>query len=202
MRHGKRIKKLGRKKAHRVALLRNLCRALFIYERIKTTLQKAKEARRLVERLIEFAKKGDLSAKRYIYRHIPDHKLVKIVCEDIAPKFANRTGGYTRIYHLGPRLGDGAEMAILELTEKSEPEIVDLRRKLIERRSLPEEAGEKEKKEKPQKEKVKKETLKEKKEEKITRKEKVKKEKPKKKKKKEKREKKKEKRIKKKHRKR
>ncbi|MEO0136555.1 MAG: 50S ribosomal protein L17 [candidate division WOR-3 bacterium] len=154
MRHGKKIKKLGRKKAHRLALLKNLCRALFIFEKIKTTLPKAKEARRLAEHIIEYAKKNTLAARRFIYRFIPDHKLVKIICEDIAPKFANRVGGYTRIYRLGPRLGDGAEMAVLELTEKSEPEKIDQRRKLIERRVLPEEKKiAKEKKEKPKKEK-------------------------------------------------
>uniref|UniRef100_A0A7C6AG51 Large ribosomal subunit protein bL17 n=1 Tax=candidate division WOR-3 bacterium TaxID=2052148 RepID=A0A7C6AG51_UNCW3 len=154
MRHGKKVKKLGRKKAHRLALLRNLCRALFIFEKIETTLPKAKEARRLAEHLIEYAKKNTLAAKRFIYRFIPDHKLVKIVCDEIAPKFANRQGGYTRIYRLGPRLGDGAEMAILELIEKSEPEKIDQRRRLIEHRWLPE----KEKKEeKPKKEKPKKE---------------------------------------------
>ncbi len=159
MRHGDKVKKLGRKKAHRVALLRNLCRALFIFEKIKTTLPKAKEARRIAERLIEFAKENSLSAKRFIYRFISDHRLVKIICDEIAPKFADRQGGYTRIYHLGPRLGDGAEMAILELTEKSEPGIIDERRKLIERGYIPKE----EKKEKkPKKEKPKKEEKKEK----------------------------------------
>ncbi|MEO0142078.1 MAG: 50S ribosomal protein L17 [candidate division WOR-3 bacterium] len=164
MRHGKRIKKLGRKKAHRVALLRNLCRALFIFEKIKTTIQKAKEARRLAERLIDIAKRGDLSARRYIYRYLCDHKLVKIVCDEIAPKFTNRIGGYTRIYHLGPRLGDGAEMAILELTEKSEPETLNLRRKLIEHRYIAKVEGKKEKKEKVKKEKVTKEAAKKEKE--------------------------------------
>ncbi len=159
MRHGKKVKKLGRKKAHRLALLRNLCRALFIFEKIKTTLPKAKEARRLAEHLIEYAKKNTVATKRFIYRFIPDHKLVKILCDEIAPKFANRQGGYTRIYRLGPRLGDGAEMAILELIEKSEPEKIDQRRKLIEHRWLPD----KEKKaEKPKKEKPKKEEKKEK----------------------------------------
>lgn len=155
MRHGKKLKKLGRKKAHRLALLRNLCRALFIFERIKTTLQKAKEARRMAERLIEFAKKNNLAAKRHIYRFIPDHKLVKIICGDIAPKFTERHGGYTRIYRLGPRLGDGAEMVILELTELSDEAAITNRRKLIERGHLPEEKGKKEKprKEKPRKEK-------------------------------------------------
>jgi len=155
MRHGRRVKKLGRKKEHRLALLKNLCRALFIYEKIETTLQKAKEARRLAEHLIEFAKKNDLAAKRRIYRFIPDHKLVKIICDEIGPRFSERQGGYTRIYRLGPRLGDGAEMAILELVEQSEPDAIDARRKLIERRALVEEKPKKEKKkkEKPKKEK-------------------------------------------------
>ncbi len=157
MRHGDKVKKLGRKKAHRLALLRNLCRALFIFEKIKTTLPKAKETRKLAERLINFAKVNDLSAKRFIYRFIPDHKLVKIICNEIAPKFANRQGGYTRIFRLGPRLGDGAEMAILELTEKSEPGIIDERRKLIERRYIPEVEKKEKKEKKPKKEKPKKE---------------------------------------------
>ncbi|MEO0185391.1 MAG: 50S ribosomal protein L17 [candidate division WOR-3 bacterium] len=159
MRHGRKLKKLGRKKAHRLALLRNLCRALFIFEKIKTTLPKAKEAKRMAERLIEFAKENTLSARRFIYRFIPDHKLVKIVCDEIAPKFVNRQGGYTRIYKLGPRLGDGAEMAILELTEKSEPGAIDERRKLIEHRYM---AKEEKKEKKPKKEKPRKEEKKEK----------------------------------------
>lgn len=157
MRHGNKVKKLGRKKAHRLALLRNLCRALFIFEKIKTTLPKAKETRKLAERLINFAKANNLSAKKFIYRFIPDHKLVKSICNEIAPKFANRQGGYTRIFRLGPRLGDGAEMAILELTEKSEPGIIDERRKLIERRYIPEVEKKEKKEKKPKKEKPKKE---------------------------------------------
>jgi large subunit ribosomal protein L17 len=155
MRHGDRVKKLGRNKEHRLAMLKNLCRSLFIFEQIKTTLPKAKEARRLAEHLIEFAKKDDLSAKRFIYRFIPDHKLVKIICDEIGPRFANRQGGYTRIYRLGPRLGDGAEMAILELVEQSDPSAIALRRKLIERRKLVEvETKKQKKKEKPKKEKI------------------------------------------------
>jgi len=162
MRHGDKVKKLGRKKAHRLALLRNLCRALFVFEKIKTTLPKAKEARRMAERLIGFAKENTLAAKRFIYSFIPDHKLVKIICDEIAPKFADRQGGYTRIFKLGPRLGDGAEMAILELSEKSEPGIIDERRKLIERRYIPKEEKKEKKEKKPKKEKPKKEEKKEK----------------------------------------
>lgn len=175
MRHGKKVKKLGRKKAHRRALLKNLCRALFIFERIRTTLVKAKETRKMAERIIETAKPNDLAAKRHIYRLIPDHKLVSIITTEIAPKFKDTKGGYTRIYRLGPRMGDGAEMAILELIALSDETTITNRRKLIERRHLPAEKAKKEKekkepagkpvpkksgekdKEKPKKEKTKKE---------------------------------------------
>jgi len=169
MRHGKRVKKLGRTKEHRRALLKNLCRSLFIFEKIRTTLPKAKATRQVAERLIEFAKRNDLAAKRQIYRHIPDHKLVKIICEEIGPKFTDRAGGYTRIYRLGPRLGDGAEMALLELVEQSDAAMITQRRKLVERRQLTEIKKEKEKKskEKP-KEKKQKSKPPEKKEEKKT----------------------------------
>ena len=109
----------------------------------------------MAEHIIEFAKKNDLAAKRAIFRYIPDHKLVKIICEEIGPNFANRQGGYRRIYRLGPRLGDGAEMAILELVEQNEPAVIDTRRKLIERRVLHEEKSkEKSKKAKSEKEKA------------------------------------------------
>jgi len=153
MRHGNRVKKLGRTKEHRRALLRNLCRSLFIFEKIKTTLPKAKVARQVAERLIEFAKRNDLAAKRHIYRYIPDHKLVKIICDEIGPKFANRSGGYTRIVRMGPRLGDGAEMVILELVEQTDASVITQRRKLIERRRLAEPKKEKKSKEKKIKDK-------------------------------------------------
>lgn len=159
MRHGNRNKKLGRKREHRKALLSNLCRALFIHEKIRTTLSKAKEARRTAERLIEFAKQNTLAAKRTIYRYIPDHKLVKIICEEIGPKFIDRHGGYTRIYRLGPRLGDGAEMAIIELVEQSDETTVTTRRKLIQRRTVQPEKPKKEKQKKTRPEKAKKEPV-------------------------------------------
>lgn len=155
MRHGRRVKKLGRTKEHRRALMKNLCRSLFIFEKIRTTLPKAKATRQVAERLIEFAKRNDLAAKRQIYRQIPDHKLVKIICEEIGPKFADRPGGYTRIYRLGPRLGDGAEMALLELVEQSDAAMITQRRKLIERRQLSEAKKEKKSKEKPKEKKPK-----------------------------------------------
>ncbi|MDH4210259.1 MAG: 50S ribosomal protein L17 [candidate division WOR-3 bacterium] len=166
MRHGNRVKKLGRTREHRRALMKNLCRSLFIFEKIKTTLPKAKATRQVAERLIEFAKRNDLSAKRHIYRYIPDHKLVKIICEEIGPKFTERAGGYTRIYRIGPRLGDGAEMALLELVEQSDAAVISQRRKLIERRQLAETKKEKKPKEKKVKEKKSKTKPEEKKEEK------------------------------------
>lgn len=152
MKHGIKHRKLGRKNKHRWALIRNQCRALFVFEKITTTLPKAKETRSLAERLIQFAKRGDLSARRHIYRFVPDHKLVKIICDEIAPRFANRNGGYTRIYRLGPRLGDGAEMAVLQLTEISKPDDLERRRKLIERRRVTTEGQKKTKAAKVQKE--------------------------------------------------
>jgi len=169
MRHGDRVKKLGRKKEHRQMLLRNLCRSLFIHEKIRTTIGKAKEARRLADHLIEYAKSNDLAAKRTIYRFIPDHKLVKIICDEIGPRFTQRQGGYTRIYRLGPRLGDGAEMAILELVEQGDAGTIAARRKFIERRHVVEVESKKEKKKKekekkpkePKEKKVKEKKLKE-----------------------------------------
>jgi large subunit ribosomal protein L17 len=155
MRHGDRVKKLGRTREHRRALLRNLCRSLFIFEKIRTTLPKAKVARQMAERLIEHAKRNDLAARRQIYRYIPDHKIVKIICDEIGPKFAARSGGYTRIHRIGPRLGDGAEMVFLELVEQSDASVISQRRKLIERRQAHEPKKEKKPKEKKPKAKIK-----------------------------------------------
>ena len=114
----------------------------------------------MAERLIGFAKQNTLAAKRNLYRYIPDHKLVKILCDEIGPKFTDRQGGYTRIYRLGPRFGDGAEMAIIELVERSDDETLVQRRKLIQRRALVEATAKKDKKkkEKTKKARVKKET--------------------------------------------
>ena len=115
MRHRKSGRKLGRTASHRKATLANLSMALFEHTSIKTTLSKAKEARRTVERLITFAKRGDLHARRQVARTINDKLVLKKLFEEIAPKYADRNGGYTRIISLGQRQGDGAELAILEL---------------------------------------------------------------------------------------
>ncbi len=120
MRHGRKIKKLGRKWAHRKALLRNLLGALFTHERIKTTVAKAKEARRLADRLITFAKENTLAARREVRRFLSDESLVHKLFNEIAPRLNDRKSGYTRIFRLGHRAGDAAEMVILELVARKE----------------------------------------------------------------------------------
>jgi large subunit ribosomal protein L17 len=117
MRHRVAHRKLGRITPHRIALLRNLATALFEKERIRTTLPKAKELRPFAERLITLAKREDnrLHARRLAARHIQDPAVVKKLFDTIGSRFATRPGGYTRILRLGPRKGDGAEMAYLEL---------------------------------------------------------------------------------------
>ena len=115
MRHLKSGRKLGRTASHRKALLANLATEVFRHKSIVTTTPKAKEARSSVERLITFAKKGDLAARRQVLRSIRDKAVVKELFETIAPRFAERNGGYTRIIKLGSRNGDNAPLAILEL---------------------------------------------------------------------------------------
>lgn len=117
MRHRVAYRKLGRITSHRVALLRNLATALFERERIRTTLIKAKELRPYAERLITLAKRDDggLQARRAVLRDIHDRGIVKKLFDTLGARFATRPGGYTRILRLGPRRGDGAEMAIVEL---------------------------------------------------------------------------------------
>ena len=120
MRHRRDHRKLSRTAAHRRALLRNLVTALFQYERIETTVAKAKEARRLGERLITFAKRGDVAARRQVLTVVRDKAVVHKLFAEIAPRFAERQGGYTRILKLGPRPGDAAPMAVIELVEQAE----------------------------------------------------------------------------------
>lgn len=100
-------------------MLRNLVTSLFDNESVRTTEAKAKEARRLAERMVSFAKRGDLHARRQVLRHINNQDIVKKLFDSIAPRFEGRDGGYTRIIKLGQRHGDAAPVAILELTEKS-----------------------------------------------------------------------------------
>jgi large subunit ribosomal protein L17 len=117
MRHRVAHRKLGRITPHRRALLRNLATALFERERIRTTLPKAKELRPFAEKLITLAKRDDnrLHARRLAARQLQSPAVVKKLFDTIGARFATRPGGYTRILRLGPRQGDGAEMAYLEL---------------------------------------------------------------------------------------
>ena len=115
MRHRKTITKLNRTASHRNALMSNLATQLFEHKKIHTTKAKAKAARPVVERLITFAKKGDLASRRRVLKTVRDKVVVKQLFDEIAPTFEKRSGGYTRIIKLGQRQGDGAEMAFLEL---------------------------------------------------------------------------------------
>ena len=108
-------RKLGVKSAHRQSMLRNLVTDLFRYGRIQTTDCRAKEARREAEKMITIAKKGDLHARRQAIAYIKDEDFVTKLFDEIAPKYAERHGGYTRILKLGPRQGDVAESVFLEL---------------------------------------------------------------------------------------
>ncbi|HPR24579.1 MAG TPA: 50S ribosomal protein L17 [Bacillota bacterium] len=108
-------KKLGRDSAHRKSMLRNLVTDLLREERISTTNDRAKEARRQAEKMITLAKRGDLHARRQVMAYVYDEDVVKKLFDDIAPKYADRNGGYTRILKLGPRQGDSAEVVFLEL---------------------------------------------------------------------------------------
>jgi len=120
MRHRKDHRKLSRTSSHRRALLRNLVTSLIEHERIETTLAKAKEARRVGERMITFAKRGDLHARRHVARYVHGESNVKKLFDTVAPWYETRNGGYTRILKLGRRLGDAGEMALLELVKSPE----------------------------------------------------------------------------------
>ena len=110
--------RLGGGPAHERLLLANLAAALFTHKRITTTETKAKRLRPLAERLITFAKRGDLAARREVLKDIPDRDIVARLFHEIGPRFAERQGGYTRILKLGPRAGDGAAMARIELVDR------------------------------------------------------------------------------------
>jgi len=108
-------RKFGRDSSARKALFKSVLTALFDKERIETTEAKAKEISGLADKMITLAKRGDLHARRQVLEMIMDETVVKKLFETIAPKYKDRQGGYTRVLKLGPRLGDAAPMAILEL---------------------------------------------------------------------------------------
>jgi large subunit ribosomal protein L17 len=117
MRHLKQGRKLGRTTAHRKALLRNLATALLEHERIITTEPKAKEVRRVADKLVTLGKRGNLHARRQALQVVHSNAVVQKLFNDIAPRFAGRQGGYTRILRLGYRPGDAAAMAVIELVD-------------------------------------------------------------------------------------
>jgi large subunit ribosomal protein L17 len=117
MRHRRAGKKLGRDSAHRKALYSNLAGALIEHGRIKTTQAKAKAVKPFAEQMITLGKRGDLHARRLALAELRSQDVVHQLFADVAPRFADRPGGYTRIVKLGPRLGDAAEMVYLELVD-------------------------------------------------------------------------------------
>ena len=119
-RHANAGRKLSRNTSHRKALLDNLIRAVILNESIRTTTPKAKETRRLVERVITKARENTLSARRIVHRTVRDQAALAKLFESIGPRFKERPGGYTRLIHVENRVGDNAPMSILELVEKGE----------------------------------------------------------------------------------
>ena len=115
MRHGVSGRKFDRATGPRLALFRGLVRELLIHERITTTLPRAKEIRPMAEKLITLGKDGDVNARRQALAFITDKDVIARLFSEVAPRYATRPGGYTRIIKIGKRLGDGADMAILEL---------------------------------------------------------------------------------------
>lgn len=107
--------RLGGSPAHEALLLSNLATSLIWEGRIETTLAKARAVRPLTEKLITTARRGDLHSRRTVLKTVTDNEVVTKLFDEVAPRYADRPGGYTRIVRLGPRRGDGAEMAIIEL---------------------------------------------------------------------------------------
>jgi large subunit ribosomal protein L17 len=121
MRHNNTGRQLSRNSSHRAALLRNLTAALLRYETIRTTVPKAKELRRVVEPIITLGKTDSLAARRRAFAKLRDDALVEKLFTDIGPRFAARTGGYTRILKMESRPGDSAPMALMQLVDKAAP---------------------------------------------------------------------------------
>ncbi len=118
MRHNKTGRRLGRKPDHRQHMMRNMVTSFFEYEKLTTTVTRAKELRKLVDKMISLGKRGDLHARRQALQVIRDPKVVGKLFEMIAPRYQERPGGYTRIIKLENRQGDNAPMSIIELVEE------------------------------------------------------------------------------------
>ncbi len=134
MRHRKTGRKLNRSAPHRKAMFRNMVTSLLEREHIETTDAKAKELRRYTERMVTLGKKGTLHARRQALSFVRDAKVVKKLFEDIAPRFADRPGGYTRVTKLGIRRGDAAPLSVIELTERGDIAVSEAEKKRERRR--------------------------------------------------------------------
>ena len=121
MRHGNGLRKLNRTSAHRQAMLRNMMNSLLTHEVIKTTVPKAKELRRVVERMITLAKVDTVANRRLAFDRLRDRDVVTKLFNDLGKRSANRPGGYTRILKMGFRVGDNAPMAFVELVDRPAP---------------------------------------------------------------------------------
>jgi large subunit ribosomal protein L17 len=117
VRHRRSGRKLGRDASHRKALYANLASALIEHGRIKTTVAKAKEVRPIAEQMITLGRRGDIAARRHALAYLRSQDVVHKLFSEVAPRFADRPGGYSRIVRLGPRQGDAAEMVYLELVD-------------------------------------------------------------------------------------
>ena len=120
MRHNKAINHLGRKSGHRKAMLANMASSLIMHKRIQTTVEKAKALKTYVEPLITKCKEDTTHSRRVVFSYLKDKEAVKELFGVVAPKIADRPGGYTRVLHTGFRLGDGADMALIELVDFNE----------------------------------------------------------------------------------
>ncbi|BCA80437.1 50S ribosomal protein L17 [Desulfuromonas sp. AOP6] len=118
MRHNKSGRRLGRNSSHRSAMMRNMVTSLIMHEKITTTDARAKELRKIAEKMITLGKRGDLHARRQALAVIRERKAVAKLFDMVAPRYKDRPGGYTRIFKVGSRLGDNAPMAIVELVEE------------------------------------------------------------------------------------
>ena len=140
-RHANAGRKLSRNTSHRKALLDNLVRAVILTESIRTTTPKAKEARRVVERVITKARHNTLSDRRVVHMTVRDQVALALLFETIGPRFKERPGGYTRIIHVENRVGDNAPMSILELVEKSEKAEPEKKPEKAEKKAAAKETG-------------------------------------------------------------
>jgi len=157
MRHRKSGRKLNRTNTHRAAMFKNMARALLTYEQIRTTEAKAKELRRVVDKLITLALRNDLHTRRQAYKVLGSHQMVQRLFDEIGPRFEGGTGGYTRIIKLSqPRKGDCAPMVIIELTKKAEAVAEEPKEEVKEEKKSPAKKKAAPKKEAAPKEEVKK----------------------------------------------